>query len=165
MHEASMILMKDFMNRYVDKDLMILDVGSQRVKSQSMYYKTLLPDGCKYDGLDMSEGLNVDIVVKNPYSWSEVASEKYDVVISGQALEHAKFPWLVMQEIYRVLKPNGICCIIVPSMGFEHRFPYDCFRYLPDGLRALGEYAGLEVLECGRNNIAPWRDCRLIGRR
>jgi len=167
MHVESMQMMKEFLNKYPDKNkpLHVLDVGSQMVKVQSLTYKNLMYCFWDYKGLDIIEGTNVDIVVKDPYSWKEVKDETYDVVISGQALEHAKFPWLVMQEIARVVKKNGLVCIIAPSQGFEHKFPLDCFRYLPDGGKALFEYAGLEVLECYRNNSLPWRDLIVIGRK
>jgi hypothetical protein len=52
-----------------------------------------------------------------------------------------------MLEIARVLKPEGLCCIIAPSSGPVHRFPIDCWRFYPDGLRAVARYAGLEALE------------------
>ena len=167
MHIESMELMKSFIDKYLDKNQSrrIIDVGSQRVKAQSMTYKNLMSSNWVYEGLDIAEGLNVDIVVKDPYEWKEVKDETYDVVISGQALEHAKFPWMVVQEIARVLKKNGLVCIIVPSQGFEHKFPLDCFRYLPDGGKALFEYAGLEVIECYRNNSLPWRDLIIIGKK
>jgi SAM-dependent methyltransferase len=72
---------------------------------------------------------------------------------------------MVVQEIARVVKKDGLVCIIVPSQGFEHKFPLDCFRYLPDGGKALFEYAGLEVIECYRNNSLPWRDLIIIGKK
>ena len=167
MHPESMDLMKYFIDKYLSEttQLKILDVGSQAVKVQSLSYKNLMRNNWKYEGLDIEAGMNVDIVVKDPYNWVNIKDETYDIVISGQALEHVKYPWLTMKEIARVSKKNGLVCIIVPSMGFEHRFPVDCYRYLPDGLRALGEYVNLEVLECFRNNYAPWRDCILIGKK
>jgi len=167
MHVESMQMMKEFLDKYPDKNkpLHVLDVGSQMVKVQSLTYKNLMYCFWDYKGLDIIEGTNVDIVVKDPYKWKEVKDETYDVVISGQALEHAKFPWMVVQEIARVVKKDGLVCIIVPSQGFEHKFPLDCYRYLPDGGKALFEYAGLEVLECYRNNSLPWRDLIVIGRK
>jgi hypothetical protein len=77
-----------------------------------------------------------------------------DVVISGQTFEHTEFFWETMFEIARVLKPHGLCCIIAPSSGPEHRFPIDCWRFYPDGLRAMARYAGLDVLEAG----TQWTD-------
>jgi SAM-dependent methyltransferase len=70
------------------------------------------------------------------------------VLISGQAFEHIEFFWLTMLEIARVLKPGGICCLIAPSGGFEHKYPVDCWRFYPDGFLALSRFAGFTTLEC-----------------
>jgi SAM-dependent methyltransferase len=96
----------------------------------------------------MSEGKNVDIIVKDVYNWKEIKSNYFEVVITGQTLEHIKYPWFTMCEISRILKYDGLCCIIVPSSGPEHRYPIDCYRFFPDGLKALAEYANLDVIEC-----------------
>ena len=38
------------------------------------------------------------------YNWKEIANDHYDVVISGQALEHIEFFWVTLGEIVRVTK-------------------------------------------------------------
>ena len=68
-------------------------------------------------------------------------------MISGQAFEHIEFFWLTMLEISRVLKPEGLCCLIAPSSGPEHRYPVDCWRFYPDGFAALARFTSLKVLE------------------
>ncbi len=73
-------------------------------------------------------------------------TESVDVLVSGQTFEHAEFFWETMLEIARVLKPQGLCCIIAPATGREHRVPLDCWRFFTDGFRALARYARLEVL-------------------
>lgn len=40
-----------------------------------------------------------------------------------------------------------LCCILAPSSGHEHRYPVDCWRFFPDGFRALANFSGLEILE------------------
>jgi SAM-dependent methyltransferase len=111
--------------------------------------------------------------VKNPYDWNEISSESFDAVVCGQMFEHAEYFWLTILEIRRVLKPNGLCCVIAPSGGAEHRFPTDCYRFYPDGMRAVARYAGLEVLEVyaqWNSALYPemdpeWRDCVLIAKK
>jgi SAM-dependent methyltransferase len=102
----------------------------------------------------MGEGNNVVIVLKNPYQWEEIPDNFCEVLISGQVFEHVEFPWFTIQEIARVLKPNGITCIIVPSMQRLHRYPVNTQNYFADGLIALSRYAGLEVMHCS-TNLAP----------
>ena len=101
----------------------------------------------------MSKGPNVDIVPQKIYQWDEVKDQTYDLVISGQALEHIEYPWLTMKEIARVLKPSGFCIIIVPSSIEEHRYPLDCYRYYPDGVAALARQADLNVVHLSTGGV------------
>jgi SAM-dependent methyltransferase len=89
----------------------------------------------------------VDLVVGHPYDWKEIDDQSFDVVVSGQALEHIEYIWLTILEIARVTRANGLVVLIAPSRGQVHRYPTDCWRFYPDGLPALSRYAGLEVLE------------------
>jgi len=168
MHTSSYGEMNYCMSKYLDitKQLDILDIGSMAVsEGMQVTYKKLISGNWNYTGLDMSAGENVDIVVKDPYKWTEVADKSYDVIISGQALEHTKYPWIVVQEMARVAKTGGLLIIIAPSSGWEHKWPIDCYRFYPDGLKALAELANIKVLECYCNNMAPWKDTVLIGRK
>jgi len=141
--------MEEFVNKYLtdykNKNITVLDIGSQDVNGT---YKPLFDyKGWNYLGVDMENGKNVNIVLKDIYNWREIKSSSVDVVISGQAFEHIEYFWVTMLEITRVLKTGGLCCIIAPSGGFEHKYPLDCWRFFPDGFKAMGEYAGLIVIE------------------
>lgn len=141
--------MADFVNRflseYSDRRIKILDIGSQDINGS---YKPLFENpNWEYTGCDIVEGRNVDIVLKNMYNWSEIESDSYDVLVCGQVFEHVEYFWVTIMEIARIIKENGLCCIIAPSAGIEHRYPVDCWRYYPDGFRAMAKYAGLEVLD------------------
>jgi SAM-dependent methyltransferase len=128
-----------------NEPLNILDLGSQDVNGS---YRALFENASwKYVGLDMAAGKNVDVVLRTPYIWKEVPSNSADVVVSGQAFEHIQFFWITMLEIARVLKPGGICCILAPSGGPEHRYPLDCWRFYPDGMSSLAEYAQMELIQ------------------
>ena len=160
MHESSMLRMQWFREKYLNnldekKVVTVLDVGSQCVEGQPDTYKKFFTEPhFKYIGLDMVDGYNVDIVVKNAYQWNEIPDNYCDVIISGQMFEHVEFPWFTIQEMARVLKPKGLICIIVPSMQGLHRYPVNCQNYFSDGLIALAKYAGLEPLHAS-TNCAP----------
>lgn len=177
MHTSSLLNMKYFAEKYMktEKQYKIVDIGSQEVDGDTNgSYRTIFNNpNWKYIGADVVMGKNVDIVLKKPYQWNNLKSKSFDVVACGQMLEHDEFFWLTMLEIKRILKPEGICCIIAPSGGPEHRYPVDCYRYYPDGLYAVAKYAGLEVLEVYAqwnaelypDMDAEWRDCVLICKR
>ena len=110
--------------------------------------------GSQYTGLDMENGPNVDIVPKDAYIWDEIENDTYDVVISGQALEHIEFFWKTMENIVRVTKKGGIICIIAPNGFGEHRYPVDCWRFFTDGMIALARYYMLKIVH-SHTNAAP----------
>jgi SAM-dependent methyltransferase len=149
MHPSSFDKMTAFRRDYLEtrrhEPLVIVDLGSLDINGS---YRPLFAEPpWTYKGVDLAPGQNVDLVLRDPYHWLEFDTASVDVVISGQAFEHIEFFWETMREIARVLKSHGLCCIIAPSSGPEHRFPIDCWRMYPDGLRAVARYSGLEVLE------------------
>jgi len=174
MHESSFRRMQAFCHHHLAskqmQPLRIVDIGSQDVNGS---YRPLFAHGSwEYLGVDMAPGRNVDVVLRNPYRWRELRSRSADVVVSGQAFEHIEFFWISALEIARVLRPGGICCLIVPSAGPEHRYPVDCWRFYPDGLRAIARFAGLEVLQAdtdwagsGGEGSDMWRDSVLVARK
>ncbi len=176
MHQSSYQKMADFRARYLaDKSaipLQILDIGAIDVNG---CYRPLFdePDWT-YRGADLAPGNNVDIVLKQPYIFNEIASNSIDILISGQALEHMPYFWLFFLEIFRCLKPGGLCCIIAPSSGYEHRYPVDCWRFYPDGMKAAADFSRLEAIEIFTDwqplttysdDSAAWRDSVLIARK
>jgi len=121
----------------------VLDVGSYDVNGN---HRDQFDYPVEYVGLDVIPGPNVDLVVKDPYVWTEITDGSFDVVISGSTFEHIEFPWLTIREIARVLRPGGLAFIIAPSCGPMHRYPVDCYRFFPDGLVALAKWGGLQVV-------------------
>lgn len=102
--------------------------------------RSFAPAGSKYIGVDMVEDKNVDIVVTDPYVLP-FTDNSVDVIVSSSCFEHSEFFWLLFNDIMRVLKPNGICYLNIPSNGNFHRFPVDCWRFYPDSAKALCKWA------------------------
>jgi SAM-dependent methyltransferase len=156
MHPSSYENMRKFVDQYLadrqEQELLIIDIGSSDVNGT---YKPLFSKTkWQYYGCDIADGKNVDYVLKDHYSWKELASNQFDIVISGQAFEHIEYFWVTMLEMARILKEDGMCCIIAPSAGLEHKYPLDCWRFYPDGFRALARYVGLQIL----NVYTEWHD-------
>ena len=141
--------MAQFRREHLDtrrnEPLVIVDIGSADLNGSYRELFALPP--WRYIGVDLAAGENVDVVLRDPYRWRELGSASMDVVVCGQTFEHTEFFWETMLEIARVLKPRGLCCIIAPSSGPEHRFPRDCWRIFADGFSAVARYAGLEVMQ------------------
>ena len=152
--------------------LRVLDVGSIDINGS---YRVLFDDPqWQYTGVDLEPGKGVDVVLSSPYDWGAILSDSFDVVISGQAFEHVEFPWITAFQVTRVLVEGGLFCMIVPSGGREHRFPLDCWRYYPDGVKALAHWADLDVVSASTawvprrpyaDDSASWADTVLVARK
>jgi len=161
MHLNSERLMKEFVEKYLcNHPLKIIDIGSANINGT--YRNTFNRFAWTYVGADTSAGNNVDIIIDSSYEWKCIESEYYDVVISGQTLEHVKRPWECVKAMERILTRGGIIMIIVPWTWEVHKYPIDCWRILPDGLESLMcEWCNFIKIDCGISE----RDTYFIGRK
>lgn len=173
MHKTSMDEMRAFFTRYSMRQpfgpITVLDVGALCVDGAPTY-RTMLQEISRatdiqyqYTGLDIIYGHNVDVVAFDPYNFFPCPIN-FDVVISGQTLEHVKMPFAWIQAVARVMAPGGYACIIAPSEGKVHHTP-DYWRIKPDAMRALFEFAGLQAVDIHLRGVRPWCDCVGIARK
>lgn len=159
MHIQSMMKMYELLKQFKnDKDWLLYDVGACSVLDQQTYRPMVQELNLSYVGLDIAAGPNVDIVIPENGEWDTVISQKSDITISGQCLEHVKRPWEWIKKVFSITKPEGLVIIIAPWKFHEHRFPVDCWRILPDGMHALFEYVGAQVLlaDYDKDDIDCW---------
>lgn len=162
MHASSMENMQRCRDRYIGESFMrerqrplVLDVGGANVNGT--YRDVFASPHFEYVAADLEDGKGVDIVLSDPYVFPS-ESMSFDIVISGQTLEHSEFFWLVFAEMIRVLKEDGLLFLILPSSGPEHRYPVDCYRFYPDSFGALAKYAKAHVIDIWQDERGPWRD-------
>ena len=91
------------------------------------------------------EGTDVTFPMASPYE-IPVGDDSFDVVLSGQVIEHVPRIWAWMAELARVCRPGGHVVTIGPLSWPYHEAPVDCWRIYPEGMRALCADAGLEVV-------------------
>ena len=164
MHWSSVEHVQDLIKRHIDATaaLEVLDVGARDYHVGSGHpmpgsYRSLFErPGWRYRGMDLEAGANVDIVQPTPYRFP-LASSSVDLVVSGQTFEHVEFFWLTFLEMVRVVRPGGLIFLLAPSRGPEHRYPVDCWRFYPDGFRALSKFARVELVEV-TTDWQPHRD-------
>jgi SAM-dependent methyltransferase len=133
--------------------LRIADVGSCDVSGN--YRNIFQRPGLAYVGLDVVAGPNVDIVLASENDWSNVPEGSFDVVISGQTLEHTRRPWLFAKSLARIVKAGGLLCVIAPYAWEYHACPIDCWRVYPEGMRAILEDAGLRIIQLEMTKNSP----------
>jgi len=136
----------------------ILDVGGADVGGSYRHlFDVFEPEYTVFD-LDHVEG--VDLVPTDD-GCIPADDATFDVVISGQTFEHAATFWQTFQEMVRVCTLDGVIVVIVPSAGPIHRYPVDCYRFLPDSMSALADLTGTYLIDTWRDPRGPWHD--LIG--
>jgi len=157
---SSWLEMKAALSRHLAgrerEPLRILDVGAMAVNPKfPRTYREHMAPAWVYRGCDVSHGPNVDLVQVAAYVIQE-RGEDYDVVISGQCLEHVQWPWVLMGEMARVLRPGGLLIATTPWHWGIHRYPLDCWRVLPDGWQALFAWAGLHGVQTYTKGRDSW---------
>lgn len=135
--------------------LRVLDVGGADINGsyRGMFERL----GATYTAIDISGGPGVDLVMVSP-DHIEAPSGSFDVVVSGQTVEHCWNFWELFAEMVRVCADDGLIVLIAPSAGFEHRFPVDCYRFYPDSFAALAEMNSVHLVEVWRNPLGPFFD-------
>jgi SAM-dependent methyltransferase len=123
------------------------DVGSYDVNG---CYRQLFDGRGPYVGFDIQPGPNVDVVLPSLYGWklSSVHEGAFDVVISGQCVEHVAYPWRWIKDVARLMRNNGLLWLCAPNTEVFHEHPIDAWRVWPDGMKALFEEAGLITEHC-----------------
>ncbi|EMQ95503.1 hypothetical protein D778_02597 [Xanthomarina gelatinilytica] len=114
----------------------LLDIGCGK-----MPYRNYILENSKvlnYVGLDIEDALEYDTEVKPDFTWNGVTmpfeTASFDCAFGTEVLEHCPEPEVVLKEVYRVLKPNGIFFFTVPFLWNLHEVPHDEYRYTPFSL-------------------------------
>jgi SAM-dependent methyltransferase len=143
MHDSSYKLMDSLLRKHLSgASGTVVDFGSYDVNGT---YRPLFGNAWKYLGADIEAGKNVDIVMR-PYE-APLESDSIDLVVSGQAIEHCSNPFKFVKEMARVLKSGCQIILIAPWRWCVHRYPIDCWRFLPDGMACLFDEAGIIMVD------------------
>jgi SAM-dependent methyltransferase len=110
------------------------------------FYQPLFP-GKRYIKQDMRDFDPPCIdVICDIGDMEPIASESIGLVLNLESLEHLPHPQKAIDEIYRVLRPNGLL-ILTTVMHFKiHRAPKDYWRFTPDGIELL--LNRFKILDC-----------------
>ena len=113
----------------------IIEIGS-RVFGNTVNYRTVYPDA-EYVGVDLELGEGVDKIVDLEQGIGDLKSEYFEFGICCSALEHTPRPWVVAENICRLLRPGGSLFVSVPWVWRFHPHPDDFFRFSFRGVQSL----------------------------
>lgn len=84
-------------------------------------------------GLDMLPGDGVDIV----HDLEQPLDGQYDHVDCCSVLEHVRRPWLLAENIERLMAPGATILCVVPFVWRVHGYPSDYWRFTKEALDVL----------------------------
>jgi SAM-dependent methyltransferase len=133
---------------FIQDDVRILEIGSRNVTGGGHRFEGLC-DRRNYVGFDVGEGENVDVVGDAHKLSSYFPASSFDVVFSVAVFEHLAMPWVVAEEIAKVLTPGGIVITFTHFSFAEHELPWHFFQFNKGALRCLfNADLGFEEIEC-----------------
>ena len=157
MHDNSKLLFTRHALPFFTRGVRVLEIGPDHVPStyQQMVAAERSRDGpAVWETVDLASRPGMTHAATNEYAFP-IPEACYDVVVSGQVMEHVRKPWLWLRELARVCRAGGHVLTISPVSWPYHEAPVDCWRAYPEGMRALYEDAGLEVLESSWKTLEP----------
>lgn len=156
---------------YQRPEIRVIDVGGLYDQPHKTYLR-LFEDhpNISWTVADIVKHPSVDVVMPGPYSLP-FPDETFDLVVSGQMLEHCSNPFRSVAEMRRVLKTGSCMAIIAPSAGPRHDVQ-DCWRFMEDAFSAIAkDIGGLEIVADWIDRDAPdersrkWADHVFVGRK
>ena len=113
-HEAQQNFFKSVKTLFPEyfKNKTVLDVGSMDINGNNRY----LFEDCEYTGLDIGHGRNVDIVCP-VHVYTQIVDLTYNVVISGEMLEHDQYWKQSLNAMFKLVKPGGLLLISAAGTG------------------------------------------------
>ncbi|MDC0267711.1 class I SAM-dependent methyltransferase [bacterium] len=143
MHRNSRLLFETYALSHFKGMGRILEIGPSDFPSP--YCKLVSDSAVTWDTLDITEDDRLTYRGVDPYTFP-IEDEVYDLVFSAQVFEHVPKVWVWMKELARITRKGGCIITLNPVSWPYHEHPQDCWRAYPDGMRAVSEDAGLEVV-------------------
>lgn len=152
MHQNSILMFERHVLPLISDGLDVLEIAPDATPSS---YQRLVTADVRWTTTDLAserthEGVrrwgtgDTTMLMTDPYQ-IPADDDSFDVVLSGQVIEHVRAPWRWMAELVRVCRPGGRVITVSPVSWPYHEAPVDCWRIYPEGMRALCEEAGAEV--------------------
>jgi len=133
----------------------IYEFGSLQVPGQEGFadMRPFFPNK-NYVGFDFQLGPGVDVVM-NAHTIDKTLYETAETILCLDTMEHIMYPVEVMDEFYKVLKPNGIL-VVSSVMAFPiHNYPQDFWRFTPQGFQILFSKFKVSIIDSAGKKDFP----------
>lgn len=155
MHQSSLDLVRSLVQKHELAPRSVLEVGSLNVNGT--YRSILAPE--TYVGVDEIEGDGVDVVgtfwrlAEENHHWHA----DFDLVLSGQSLEHDRSPWITVPRMCSCARPGGHVLVVAP-FAFPVHHPPDYWRFTDQGLARLFALSAAdgEPVDAGIRDVDAW---------
>lgn len=143
MHTNSRLIFEKYAKEYFLDNFQVLEIGPD--KFPSTYCQSVGNSSIQWDTIDLYKSDKLTYRSISEYEFP-IESNQYDIVLSGQVIEHVRKPWVWIKELERVCKKGGLVITVNPVSWVYHEAPIDCWRIYPEGMKAIYEEANLEIL-------------------
>ena len=134
-----------FLTNFKATNANILEIGP----SESLQLKELIPE-CNYFCSDIVSRNDIDFQMDITLPDQISITEKFDIVICAEVMEHVVDPFAAVQTISNLLKPGGAIIATTPLNLRIHGPIPDCWRFTEFGLRVL--FRNFEIIEINKLN-------------
>jgi SAM-dependent methyltransferase len=152
MHLNSELIFKKYCPPYFKDHIKVLEIGPAGIPSA--YSKVVNNETIQWDTIDLKSTTHIassidklTYTTENPYQFP-IESNTYDIVLSGNVIEHVQDIWAWMNELKRILKTGGLIFTINPVSWEYHEAPIDCWRIYPKGYEAIAAKCNLKIVTC-----------------
>lgn len=136
-------IMKEFnniLNKLNVKNMSVLEIGCSSAENEQIFK---LFNSCKRFGINNETSLQFknindkEFVFGNAHDMKMFKDNEFQCVVSCAVFEHDPKFWLSIQEIKRVLEPNGIMIVCVPSILHNAEHGEDYYRFTKRALKEI----------------------------
>ena len=118
----------------------ILEVGSKnhvgKNHGATVPFREVYPKN-EYLGLDLEEGLGVDVLIDLAEGIGDLPENHFGLVICCSVMEYVRRPWKMAENITRLVRPGGKLYVSVPWVWRYHQYPDDYYRFSFRGIMEL----------------------------
>jgi SAM-dependent methyltransferase len=113
----------------------VVEFGALQVEADQTNDLRPVFEGKAFIGTDLRPGPGVDRV--EDLRSLTFADGEVGTALCIDTLEHCEDPLAAGRELYRVLRPGGVCAVTSVMWFPIHGYPHDYWRFTPEGLRLL----------------------------